>query len=63
MSKGVAIATWKFGQAAVAASGDVLTRGGTAMDAVEAGAGGPTTQRSLLPDHRETPGRRLKIHG
>ena len=37
MSKGVAIATWKFGQAAVAASGDVLTRGGTAMDAVEAG--------------------------
>jgi N4-(beta-N-acetylglucosaminyl)-L-asparaginase len=37
MSNAVAIATWKFGQAAVAASGEVLTGGGTAMDAVEAG--------------------------
>ncbi len=37
MSKGVAIATWEFGRAAVAASGEALTDGGTAMDAVEAG--------------------------
>ena len=37
MSKGVAIATWKFGQAAVAASGVALAAAGSAMDAVEAG--------------------------
>ena len=37
MRKGIAVATWKFGQAAVAASGASLSAGGTAMDAVEAG--------------------------
>jgi L-asparaginase/N4-(beta-N-acetylglucosaminyl)-L-asparaginase len=37
MHRGVAVATWKFGQAAVAASGAALSDGGSAMDAVEAG--------------------------
>ena len=37
MSKLVAVATWKFGQTAVAASGAALTAGGSAMDAVESG--------------------------
>lgn len=34
----VIVATWRFGRTAVAVGGKVLARGGTALDAVEAGA-------------------------
>lgn len=38
MSDAIAIATWKFGQIAVEAAATVFARGGSAMDAVVAGA-------------------------
>ncbi|MBI9018136.1 MAG: N(4)-(beta-N-acetylglucosaminyl)-L-asparaginase [Phycisphaerae bacterium] len=37
MAKIIAIATWDFGKAAVAKSGEILATGGTAIDAVEKG--------------------------
>lgn len=37
MSDCIAIATWKFGEPAVRRAGEILAKGGTAMDAVEKG--------------------------